>query len=352
MIQQSFRRIFTGAIFFTLTIVTAVVGYISFGWEPLDAIYMVVITIFGVGYGEVRPLESTGQKIFTILVIIAGTSSAVYIVGGFVQMVAEGEINRALEERRKTRGIDSLQQHTIVCGYGRIGQILARKLHEAQQPFAIVENDPDRAERAEASGYLVRLGNATDEEILYSVGIDRAKSLATVLSDDAVNVFVTLTARGLNPNLFILARGEMPSTENKLKLAGADRVVLPATISAMQMANLITHPTAFEFLHQDEGRSTLNELLAQLDLQIHEFTIAADSPTIGKTILDLEVRGQGIFLVVALRQSDGTVVTHPSSNLVLSSGDTVLVMGHRDDFPQFARRQELKQQMRYRGSKL
>jgi voltage-gated potassium channel len=350
--QQSFRRIFAGAIFFTLTIVTAVLGYISFGWEPLDAIYMVVITIFGVGYGEVRPLESTGQKIFTILVIIAGTSSVVYIVGGFVQMVAEGEINRAFEKRRKTRGIESLDQHTIVCGYGRIGQILARKLHEAQQPFAIVEFDPDRAERAEAAGYLVRLGSATDEEILYSAGIDRAKSLATVLSDDATNVFVTLTARGLNPNLFILARGEMPTTENKLKLAGADRVVLPAAISAIQMANIITHPTAVEFLQQNEGRNTLNEFLSQLDLQVHEFTIAADSGFRGQTIRDLEVQGQGIFLVVALRQYNGTVTTHPQPTLVLSPGDTVFVMGHRDDLPQFTRRQGLKQQMRYRGTKL
>jgi voltage-gated potassium channel len=350
--QQSFRRIFTGSIFFALTIIIAVVGYISFGWAPIDAIYMVVITIFGVGYGEVRPLESSGQKIFTILVIIAGTSSVVYIVGGFVQMVAEGEINRAFEKRRKTRGIESLEQHTIICGYGRIGQILARKLSDAKQPFVILELDADRVERAEAAGYLVRFGNATDEEILYSVGIDRAKSLATVLSEDATNVFVTLTARGLNPNLFILARGEMPSTENKLKLAGADRVVLPAMISAMQMANLITHPTAFEFLQQDGGRSTLNELLSQLDLQVHEFTIAADSPSIGKTIRDLEVRGQGIFLVVALRQRDGTAIAHPPANLVLSQGDTVVVMGHRDDLPQFSRRQELQQQMRYRGTKM
>lgn len=350
--QQSFRRIFIGAVFFALTSVMAVFGYISFGWEPLDAIYMVVITIFGVGYGEVRPLESTAQKIFTILVIIAGTSSAVYIVGGFVQMVAEGEINRALDTHRKTRGLESLDQHTIVCGYGRIGQILARKLHEAKQPFAIVEIEPDRVERAEEAGYLVRLGNATDEEILYSVGIDRAKSLATVLSDDAINVFVTLTARGLNPNLFILARGEMPTTENKLKLAGADRVVLPAAISAMQMANLITHPTAFELLEQDTGRSTLNELLSQLDLQVHEFTIAANSPLIGKTIRDLEVRGQGIFLVVALRQRDGTVSTHPQPTVELCPGDTVLVMGHQDDLPQFTRRQGLNQQMQYRGSKL
>ncbi|PPT08733.1 Potassium channel protein [Geitlerinema sp. FC II] len=235
--HESFQRILTGAIFFLLTIAIAIFGYVLFGWELIDAIYMVIITIFGVGYGEVQPLETPAEKLFTIGVIVAGTSSAVYIVGGFVQMVTEGEINRAFESRRKTQGIERLERHSIVCGFGRMGEILAKKLHEARKPFAIVDNDPDRMALAESLGYLVRLGSAADEEVLKSVGIDRAKCLATVLSDDALNVFITLTARELNPNLTILARGELPSTGKKLQLAGADRIVLPAEIGALQMSN-------------------------------------------------------------------------------------------------------------------
>ena len=128
--QGSFQRILTGTVFFTITIIIAVMGYTLFGWSLLEAVYMVVITIFGVGYGEVQPLETPSQKIFTILVIIAGTSSAVYIVGGFVQMVTEGEINRAFDAHRRDKTISNLNRHVIICGFGRIGQVLARQLAE------------------------------------------------------------------------------------------------------------------------------------------------------------------------------------------------------------------------------
>jgi voltage-gated potassium channel len=244
--RNSLNKIFIGTIFFVLTNIFGIVGYTLFGWTLLEAVYMVVITIFGVGYGEVKPLETPSEKIFTILVIIAGTSSAVYLVGGFVQMVAEGEINRALDTHRKEKEIQSLERHTIICGFGRIGQILAEKLQEDRQSFVVIDRDHELLLSAEQMGYLTQVGNATDDHTLNAAGIERAKVLATVLPDDAANVFITLTARGLNPRLSILARGELPSTEKKLKLAGAARVVLPATVSAMRMANLITRPTANE----------------------------------------------------------------------------------------------------------
>jgi voltage-gated potassium channel len=347
----SFRRIFTGAIFFVITSVVAVVGYTLAGWNLLDAIYMVVITIFGVGYGEVRPVDSPTLKIFTILVIIAGTSAAVYMVGGFIQMVTEGEIKRALGARRVARDIETLQQHVIICGFGRIGQILARKMTEAKQPFVIIDSNVERMVKVEEMGYLVRIGNATDEAILLSAGIQRAKFLATALPDDAANVFITLTARGLNPDLVILARGEIPSTEKKLRLAGADHVVLPAAIGALRMAHMITHPAALDFLDQNDGRRNLNEQLAQINVQIDELAIAIDSPLISKTIGDIEVRGKGTFIVVALRKADGTMLIEPDQTIVLAEGDTIIVIGHRGDIPQFAQRYALKRQW-YRGAQL
>ncbi len=347
----SFRRIFTGAIFFVITSVVAVVGYTLAGWNLLDAIYMVVITIFGVGYGEVQPVDSPTLKIFTILVIIAGTSAAVYMVGGFIQMVTEGEIKRALGARRVDRDIETLQQHVIICGFGRIGQILARKMTEAKQPFVIVDNNVERMVKVEEMGYLVRIGNATDEAILLSAGIQRARFLATALPDDAANVFITLTARGLNPDLVILARGELPSTEKKLRLAGANHVVLPATIGALRMAHMITHPAALDFLDQNDGRRNLNEQLAQINVQIDELAIATDSPLVSKTISDIEVRGKGTFIVVALRKVDGTTVVEPDQTIVLSAGDTIIVIGHRGDIPQFAQRYALKRQWS-RGAQL
>ena len=345
--QNSFKRILTGTVFFVLTIIIAVFGYIMFGWTLLEAVYMVVITIFGVGYGEVKPLETATEKIFTILVIIAGTSSAVYIVGGFVQMVAEGEINRALSDRRKLKEIESLERHTIICGFGRIGQILAQQLQEDRQQFVIIDINSELLTTAEQMGYLTQVGNATDENILRSAGIDKARVLATVLPDDAANVFITLTARGLNHRLSILARGELPTTEKKLKLAGADRVVLPATISAMRMANLITRPTASDFLENDE-RYYIDEVLSQIDVRLDELSVVSGSPLVGKTVSQIEVRGKGSFIIVALRRQDGTLIRNPQPEVILKAKDKVIVMGHQGDMPRFARTNE-SHKMRYRG---
>lgn len=348
--KSSFRNIILGAITFVSTIIIAVMGYVLAGWSLLDAVYMSAITIFGVGYGEVRPITSPALRVFTIIVIVAGYTSVVFIVGGVVQMVTEGEINKALHSRRREREMDKLQQHAIICGFGRIGEILARRLTRVNQPFVVIDSDSDRIAKAEAKGYFVKQGNAADETVLYAVGIQRAKVLATVLPDDAVNVFITLTARELNPNLQIIARGELPSTEKKLRLAGADQVVLPAAIGAERMAHMITHPAAIDFLQQDDGRNTLNELLAGIDVQVDELAIPADSPLANQTVSDLEIRGKGGFIVVALRKTDGTMIIHPKHEMLLQAGDTVIVMGHRGDIPQFAKNYILKRDIRYRGS--
>lgn len=210
----------------------------------------------------------------------------------------------------------------------------------------MIDSSSDRVAKAEAKGYLTKLGNATDEAVLYSSGIKRAKALATVLPDDAVNVFITLTARELNPALMILARGELPSTEKKLRLAGADRVVMPASIGADRIAQMITHPAAMDFLNEDDGRHTINELLAQIDVQMDELAISQDSPLAGKTVSEMEVRGKGAFLIVALRKTDGTTIVHPQHEILLEAGDTVIVMGHRGDIPQFAKNYILKRDNR------
>lgn len=142
--QSSFKKIAIGTVFFVLTIIFAVVGYLCFGWSLIEAIYMVVITVFGVGYGEVRPIDTASEKAFTIIVILAGTSSALYIVGGFVQMIAEGEINRAFDAQRKKNTISNLNNHVIICGFGQIAQMIAIHLVEAAQDFVIIDNNGDR----------------------------------------------------------------------------------------------------------------------------------------------------------------------------------------------------------------
>ena len=159
---------------------------------------MTTITIFGVGYGEVRPMEDPRLRVFTMFVIVAGCSSTAYVIGGFVQMLAEGQINRVLGARRMTKGIGQLANHTLLCGYGRVGQQLAKELQAANQRFVIIDSNLDRLREAELAGCLVLVGDCTEEEVLPTGGIDRASAVASVLSDDAANVFLTLTARELN----------------------------------------------------------------------------------------------------------------------------------------------------------
>lgn len=320
-----------------VTIVIAVIGYVTFGWTVMESVYMVVITIFGVGYGEVRPLESTPEKLFTIFVILAGTSAAIYGVGGFVQMVTEGEINKAFEAERQRKNISSLENHVVICGFGYIGQILAQKLFDAGQALVVVSLDPEQLAIADQRGYLTKEGDPADERVLYECSIEKARALATVLEQDASNVFITLTARELNKNLMILARGEVPSTEKKLRLAGADHVILPATVSGARMANLITTPPATDFFAQPTEQEHLNDLLQQIHVQMLELAIAPQSSLVGKTVRELEIRGKGAFIVVALKRFQGEFITHPSPTLILNSGDVLTVLGHEEDIPKFAR---------------
>ncbi len=341
---------FIGGGFLGGTVLIAVVGYRLAGWNWLDSIYMVVITIFGVGFGEIGPM-TPALRIFTIGVIISGCTSVAYILGGFLQMITEGEIKRALGVRRMKREIDLLRNHVIICGYGRIGQILAHQMEAAHQPFVLIDNDDHRVAQAEGKGFLVQIGNAADENTLEAAGIMQAKYLATVLPDDAINVFITLTARGLNPDLIILARGEYLSTEKKLLQAGADRVVSPAAIGALRMSHMITHPAALDFLDEDDGRNSLNELLSQIDVQVEELAISPDSNLVGATVGSVQVRGKGTFIVVALRKENGSTVINPAQEAFLNEGDTLIVMGHLGDIPKFARHHASKRQMQYRGTK-
>ncbi|MBE7381773.1 MAG: potassium channel protein [Leptolyngbya sp. SIO1E4] len=348
--QTPFRHIIIGVSIFALTVVVAVTGYVLAGWPWIDAIYMVVITVFGVGYGEVQPLTSTALKLFTILVIIAGVLSVAYTLSGFIQLITEGEIRRVLNMKRMNKDIELLEDHVIICGLGRIGQMVARQLKAAHQPFIVLDHNPELLEFAQEQGYLMYLGNATDEHNLQAVQIHKARTLATVLPDDAANVFITLTAREMNPSLNILARGELPSTEKKLRLAGANHVVLPAAISAARMAHVIIHPSAVDFLAQTDGHASLNELLAELDIQLKE--LPADNSLVGGTIGDIEFFGKGTFIIVALRRVNGEVILHPGHDLYLAKGDSVILMGHQNDMPSFAKQKATRRQMRYRGAKL
>lgn len=348
-----FRKIYTGAALFVLICMAAVCGYMSAGWSFDDALYMVIITIFGVGYGEVQPVQSATLRLLTIGVIVSGYAAVIYTVGGLIQMLIDGELNKALGARKMMREIERLSGHTIICGVGRMGTILAKELERADKPFVVIDNDPARVKEAEDRGYPVIQGDATEEFVLNRAGIMRATVVATVLSDDAPNVFITVTAREMNPGITIIARGENPRTEKKLLGCGANKVVLPTAIGAAKIAHLIARPTAENMLEEIAHQSNLTEELSQIGLYFGELQVADDSPLIDRPLGDIEVKSNHGFLIVGLRRADGATLINPSADTQLASGDLVIALGHQDDIPQLARKfQSAAPQMMYRGAKM
>jgi voltage-gated potassium channel len=312
--------------------VAGVLGYLAAGWSVKDSTYMVIITIFGVGYGEVRPVDTWSVRALTGFVIVAGYGAVIYTVGGFIQMVIDGQLNQAFGARKIRKEIGKMEGHTIICGHGRMGSSLAAELHAAGHTFVAIDADPHTVERARTRYANVIEGDASDEEVLALAGVDRAGVLATVLSEDASNVFVTLTARAMNPNLTIIARGENRHTETKLRTCGADKVVLPTDIGATRISQLIVRPTAEEML--DSIGSTGDLDLVQLGLEFDEIELQASSPLANRVIGDIEVRGAYGYLIVAVRGVDGTTVMHPPPDLRLAIGDRLIVLGYEDDLPQ------------------
>ncbi len=346
--NTAFRRMIIGGIFFGFTVIAAVCGYMIAGWNFLDAVYMVVITVFGVGYGETKPLDDPSLKIFTMFVIIAGCSSGIYVVGGFVSMLAEGEINRVLGSRRMSKGIEQLNGHVLLCGYGRVGRIIAEDLAKAHVAFVVIDNSDSRIAEAHAAGYLAVLGSASEEATLLSAGIARAKTLTTVLPDDTANVFITLTARELNANIQIIARAENPNTQKKLLRSGANKIVLPALIGATKIANMITRPTAEDMLGESEGIAHFNEELKTIGLELIDVPLEAKSPLIGQTVGEIEM-GSG-FILVGLKRSDGTFLRRAPVAEILQAGDTLIVLGHGESLPQLTRKAKNKETS-YRGTR-
>ena len=340
--KSIFRKFQRSLLYLAAVFTVCVSGYICYGWNVVDSIYMVVITMFGVGYGEVHPLSPAG-KVFTMFVIVAGTSAVVFVIGEVIRFITEGEIMKAIGELKKSKQVDGISEHAIICGYGRIGQILAHELKAANFPFVIVDLDDGRLALADESGYLFVKGSATDEETLQRAHVERATVLATVLPQDTLNVFITLTARNLNRHLRIIARGEQPSTEKKLRQAGADEVVLPSSIGGTRIAQSITRAATTKFL--GDHRGLISEELKKLGVEIDELRLHKHTHLVGKTILELQAMSAGHLLVLALQRADGSVLHSGFIEEKLHAGDAVIIIGRVHSLPPALRSEVDRQEM-------
>jgi len=326
MRQTAATPLLNGVLYMLVITVLGTVGYTVAGWNLGDAFYMVIITIFTVGYDEVHPIVTPALRTLTITVIVLGCTGMIYLTGAIVQFLTATQLQNLLGLKRMKSEIDQLKNHVIVCGFGRIGRLLSRDLMAAGTPFVVVEREEGRIESARDKGYLCVHGEATEEQVLVAAGIERARTLATVLPNDAANVFITLSARSLNQELHIIARGEAPSTESKLLHAGANQVVLPAHIGAERIAEMILQPSGERLVRDAEHLEGFGQGLHALGLNLGVVTLAASSRYARQSIGEIERQSGGAFLIVAVNRRDGTTISRPARDLRVLPGDGVVLI--------------------------
>ena len=301
-------------------VVLGTFGYhILMGWGLLDSLYMTVITLGTVGYKEVGELDPAG-KVFTISLIVFGVSIVLWAGASLVEVVVGEQIWHALQRNRMQKHILKLRDHFIICGFGRMGQQIVKDLQREGVPHAVIEKNPEQLPRLVAQDIPFVEGNASDDKILKAAGIEQAKGLITVAPSDEDNVFITLSARALNPHLFIVARSIQEENEDKLKTAGADRVMSPYVLGGRRMATAALRPNVGDFLelamHTEEAQ-----------MMIEELTVSHESRLAGKTIEQCNLKSGAGVTLIAIKKASKKMIANPSSDETLDEGDVLIVLG-------------------------
>jgi len=321
MEPQTQKKLRRGLIILGSIIVAGTIGYMVIdGWSFSDAIYMTVITISTVGYGEVHPL-SPGSQIFTVFLIIGGVSGALFVFSALLEYILEGRFGIARRRRQMKAKIARLKDHFILCGYGRVGEDIAHIFDEEDIPFIVVDSRPENIALVEEAGYLNILGDATNDKILIEAGIERARGLVAAVGTDVDNTYITLSARGLQPNLFIEARANTPEAETKLKRAGANRVISPNSIGARRMALLAIRPAVADFIDTVTFRRGR-------ELQMENIVVVENSTLVGKTVE--AVRQKSKANILAINRKTGKLLTNPAGEELFEIGDRLVIMGTSD----------------------
>jgi voltage-gated potassium channel len=313
----------------SLFLLLAIIGLGTSGYifvekmAPFDAFYMTIITISTVGFMEVQPLSTTG-RVITIAVIIMGISLMTYTLSQVARIFIEGELRKVLGRRKLEKQISQLKGHYIICGYGRIGNIIVNELRATKTPLLVIEQDPVAIEQLESEGVLYLNMDATADVALTAAGIDRARGLVTAVSSDADNVFIALTAKDMRPDIFILARASDVKNENKLLKAGASRVVCPYQMGGRRMAEILHKPTVVDFLDQ-------TMMHTELGLQMEEAVIGSGSPITGKTLITSNLRQDFGVIIVAIKRITGEMVFNPGPGEIFNAGDVIVAIGKKTE---------------------
>ncbi|MCX7771363.1 MAG: potassium channel protein [Proteobacteria bacterium] len=287
----------------------------------IDALYMTVITLATVGFREVKELSESG-KIFTIILILSGFGVFTYALTIGARIIIEGEIKEVFKKRKMKKKVEGLSEHYIVCGYGRMGSIIVKELLANKVPVVVIEKN--KSNIPENDNIISFEGDATNDEVLKTAGIERARGLITVLPSDAENLYVVLSARELNKNLFIVARAVEKEAEPKLKRAGADRVISPYYIGGLRIAHTVLRPAVVDFLEFATSSD-------YIEIQIEEIDISPKSSLIGKSIAQSGIGKDLGVIIIGIRRADGSMKFNPNSQTVIKEGDTLIVLGQTDN---------------------
>jgi voltage-gated potassium channel len=314
------RRLGFVAILIAVTLATGTIGfYVIEGYSPFDAFYMTLITITTVGYAEIHPLSHTG-RVFNSFLIFFGVTTLFFAIGAMTQSIIELELGEYFGKRRHRRMIDKLDRHFIICGYGRVGRNAAHELQRSGVPFVVVDLDPERAERAMQAGMLAVAADSTRDETLHALGVTRARGLVAALATDADNLFVILSAKNLNPQLYVATRAGEEEAEEKLRRAGADAVFAPYTVAGYRLAQAVLRPHVFQFF--DVAARSMG-----LDVDIEQVRVPEGSDFSSRSLQQTEIRRELGVIVLAIRKSDGHMLFNPPAETVISVGDYLIVMG-------------------------
>jgi voltage-gated potassium channel len=304
-------------------------GYVVIeGWSPWDAFYMTIITVTTAGYKEVHPMSRAGEA-FTSALLIGGVATALYTFTTFMARVVEGDLRGRWLSRRRERMIDDLAQHFIICGFGRIGRIIAAEFARQNIPFVIVERAGERVSAALELGYLAVEADASNEPVLNRVCISRARGLIAAVGTDAENVYAVLTARLLRPDLFIISRAETDDAKAKLARAGADRVISPYQIGGLQLAQTALRPAVVDFVQLATSSDNI-------ELNMEQVKIAPGSELAGQSLIKAALRNRFSVVVVGIQRADGKMEFNPEPETVMKAGDQLVVLGKTSDLRELA----------------
>jgi voltage-gated potassium channel len=316
------QRILRVVLLLLLVIIAGTVGYMIIErWPLLDAIYMTIITISTVGYNEIHPLSTTG-RVFSSVLIVGGVGVMLYSGTALVQYIIEGRFPNIFGRHRMNEKIEKLKSHIILCGYGRVGQEVAQVFTGEGKAFVVVDENEEPITKATENGYLCLRGEATSDEILEQAGIHRAKGLVAALDSDADNIYLTLSAKALRPDLFVVARGSSEESEAKLKRAGADRTILPYRIGGRRMALLTLRPLVVDFID-----TTMHSRRGEMVLE--NVKVTPESPLAGMTVKE----GLGCcsaMAILAVKKSTGKLIPNPSDDTPLETDDELVIIGTRE----------------------